>query len=90
MTDQTLAKRISAEELRERIINGSIVNTVFWLAWPIIVANLVNMSYNIIDAFWLSKLGREAFGAPTVCWPLIMLFYPVGMGYAMAGIALIS
>ncbi len=90
MPNQTLARRIGVEELRERIVNGSIINTMFWLAWPIIVANLVNMSYNLIDAFWLGKLGKEAFGAPTVCWPLIMLFYSVGMGYAMAGIALTS
>ena len=71
-------------------MNGPIVGTMVWLAWPVIVANLVNMSYNLIDAFWLGKLGKVAFGAPTVCWPLIMLFYSVGMGYAMAGIALIS
>ncbi|RLG70961.1 MAG: MATE family efflux transporter [Thermoprotei archaeon] len=82
--------RASVDIIRSKIVNGPIVGTMVWLAWPVIVANLVNMSYNLIDAFWLGKLGKIAFGAPTVCWPLIMLFYSIGMGYAMAGIALIS
>lgn len=77
-------------KLRNRILTGSILRTLFWLAWPIMVANLVNTSYNIVDAYWLGKLGRQAFGAPTVSFPLIMLFYSLGMGFAMAGISLIA
>ncbi len=77
-------------KLRSRILTGSILRTLFWLAWPIIIANLVNTSYNIVDAYWLGKLGRQAFGAPTVSFPLIMLFYSLGMGFAMAGISLIA
>ena len=79
-----------ASALRTKILNGPVVKTIFWLAWPIVLANLVNISYNLVDAFWLGKLGREAFGAPTVSWPLIMLFYSLGMGYATAGISIIS
>ncbi len=79
-----------ANALRTKILNGPVVKTIFWLAWPIILANLVNISYNLVDAYWLGKLGREAFGAPTVSWPLIMLFYSLGMGYATAGISIIS
>jgi len=82
--------KASAEAFREQILHGPIIRTLLWLAWPLIVANIVNISYNLIDAFWLGKLGKEAFGAPTVCWPMIMLFYSIGMGYTAAGIALIS
>lgn len=76
--------------LRKKILEGHIVKTMLWLAWPIIMANLVNMSYNLIDAYWLGKLGKEAFGAPTVSWPLIMFFYSIGFGFSRAGISLIS
>jgi len=78
------------EKIRGRILEGRILKTILWLAYPIIIANLVNMSYNLIDAYWLGKLGKQAFGAPTVSWPLIMLFYSLGMGYSRAGISLIS
>ncbi len=83
-------KSSDLEKIRGRILEGHIFKTIFWLAYPIIIANLVNMSYNLIDAYWLGKIGKQVFGAPTVSWPLIMLFYSLGMGYAMAGISLIS
>lgn len=76
--------------LREKILSGHIVRTMFWLAWPVILANFVEISYNLVDAFWLGKLGKESFGAPTVSWPLIMLFYSIGFGFSSAGVALIS
>lgn len=79
-----------ASEFRERILQGPIVRTLLWLAWPVIVANLVQISYNLVDAFWLGKLGRQAFGAPTVSWPLISLFYSIGMGFASAGMTIVS
>ena len=75
---------------RDRILNGPILKTMTWLAWPIVIANLVNISYNLIDTFWLGKLGKESLSAPVVCWPLIMLFYSIGMGFSSAGISLIS
>ncbi len=77
-------------ETRNRILNEPIMKTILWLGWPIILGNLVNISYNLADAYWLGKLGRQAFGAPTVVWPLISFFYSLGFGYAMAGISLIS
>jgi len=79
-----------ADKYRERILYGSIVRTILWLAWPIIVSNAVQMTYNLVDAIWLGRLGREAFGAPTVSWPIIMLFNAIGIGFAQAGMALVS
>ncbi len=75
---------------RERIIGGSIIRTTLWLAWPIILGNIINISYNLVDTFWLGKLGKASLAAPTVSWPLIMFFYSIGMGFSFAGITLIS
>jgi len=75
---------------RDRILRGGVLSTTLWLAWPIILANLVNISYNLVDAFWLGKLGASAFSAPTVSWPLIMFLHSVGMGLSFAGVTLIS
>ena len=80
----------SAEAYRERILYGPVARTLFWLAWPIIVANLVQMTYNLVDALWLGRVSRQAFGAPTVSWPLIMLFNAIGIGLARAGTTLVA
>ena len=81
---------VDAAAYRERILRGAVVKTMFWLAWPMIVANLIQMTYNLVDALWLGRLGRQAFGAPTVSWPLIMLFNAIGMGFAQAGMTLVA
>jgi len=75
---------------RERILSGPVIRTTLWLAWPIIIANIVNISYNLVDTFWLGKLGKEALSAPTVSWPMIMLLYSIGMGLSFAGVTLVS
>jgi len=85
-----MRQETTVKHLREKILGGPIARTMFWLAWPVILANFVDISYNLVDAFWLGKLGRASFGAPTVSWPLIMLFYSIGFGFSSAGVALIS
>ncbi len=83
VSDETLA-------FRDKILYGDPIRTTLWLAWPIIVVNIVNISYNLIDAFWLGKLGATDFSAPTVSWPLIMFFHAVGMGFSFAGVTFVS
>ena len=91
--DLTRCSTLSRGDLlkyRDRILKGSVLRTTIWLAWPMIIANLINISYNLADTFWLGKLGKADLAAPTVSWPLIMLFYSIGMGFSFAGATLIS
>jgi putative MATE family efflux protein len=84
----TPAPRI--EKYRDRILNGAILNTLLWLSWPIIVANLIQASYNFVDALWLGRLSKEDFAAPTAVWPPIFLFQSIGIGVAQAALAITS
>jgi len=49
---------------RVDLTEGNLLKGILTLAWPVIVANLLQTAYNIVDAFWLGKLGKEAFSAP--------------------------
>ena len=66
--------------MRKRIdfSEGSLFKSIMLLAWPVVIANLLQTGYNIIDAFWLGKLGKIAFSAPTIAWPVIF----IGMSFA--------
>ena len=46
--------------------------------------------YNVVDAFWLGKLGKVKFGAPTVSFPIIFVFMSLAFGLSNAGVALVS
>ena len=76
--------------MRDEILNGSIETTLLRLAYPLIFLNLVHIVYNLTDTFWLGKLGRQAVSAPTVSYPFIWTMMSLGMGFAVAGFALIS
>ncbi len=75
---------------RERILRGNITRTLFWLASPVMTSQLVNISYNLVDSVFLGRLGKEEFGAPTLTWPLVFLFFSIVMGFSQAGISIVS
>jgi len=71
--------------LRERI--GF---SIFHLAWPLIVSNSLQTIYNIVDSYFLGKLGPVQFSASTVTWPVIFTFLSLAIGFSNAGIAIVS
>ncbi|WP_456423804.1 MATE family efflux transporter [Thermococcus sp.] len=81
---------MSVEKTREEILRGPIERTLFRLAGPLIVSNMVQVLYNLIDTFWLGKLGREELSAPGASWPFIATLMSLGMGFAIAGFAFVT
>jgi putative MATE family efflux protein len=53
-------------------------------------ANLLQTLYNLVDTFFLGKLGKEAVSAPSIAFPLIFFLIIFGTGFATAGTTLIS
>lgn len=75
---------------RELILRGPVIRMAFILAAPFMIQNLVNISYNIVDAVWLNMLGTRFFAAVRGVWPLIFFFNSFGIGLVSAGMAFIS
>jgi len=60
------------------------------VAWPVSVSFLVQTLYNLVDAFWLGKLGKTALVAPTVTMNVVFIGIALAMGLGQAGTTLIS
>jgi putative MATE family efflux protein len=54
------------------------------------VAQLVHVSYNLVDALWLSRLYEGALAVPRQVWPTLMFFYAIAMALSTANLAMIS
>jgi len=67
---------------------GPVRSALIALAIPIMVSNLLQTAYNLVDAIWLGRVGKAAFTAPTVSWPIIHVLISLGTGFAVAGLAL--
>jgi len=45
------------------LVEGSIVNKLFFVAGPIIMTQIFQMAYNLTDMFWLGRLSSDAVAA---------------------------
>jgi MATE family, multidrug efflux pump len=73
-----------------RLLEGSIPRSLFLLAVPIMGANILQVAYQIVDAFWVGRLGADAVAAVSVTMPIMFVLIAAGMGFAIAGTTLIA
>ncbi len=69
---------------------GSVRGKLLLLAWPVMLSHLLQTMYNLADAFWLGKLGRQALTAPTITMHVFFIAFAVAMGLGAAGTTLVS
>ncbi len=79
-----------ADDRRDEILNGPIVKTILILALPVMISSALHTGFNIVDTYWLGKLGAAEVGAPTAAWPVLFTFLSLGMGLSTAGVSLVS
>ena len=71
--------------LPDKLLEGPILKSLLTLAVPIVIANMLQSAYQIIDAFWVGRLGGAAIAAVSISFPVMFLMIALGMGLAMAG-----
>lgn len=60
------------------------------MAWPAIISMLVQAMYNIVDSFFVSRLGEAALAAITYIFPIHMVLISVAVGTGVGINSLIS
>ncbi len=73
-----------------RLLEGPIIRSLFLLAIPIMGANILQIAYQIVDAFWVGRLGASAVASVSISMPLMFVMISSGMGFAIAGSTLIA
>ena len=73
-----------------RLTEGPILKSIILLAIPIVIANLLQSMYQIIDTFWVGRLGKEAVAAVSLSFPIIMLIITFSGGIGLAGAVLVA
>jgi putative MATE family efflux protein len=73
-----------------RLLEGPILRSLLTLAVPIALANVLQAAYQLIDAFWVGRLGGAAVAAVSVSTPVMFLSIGLGAGLAIAGSTLVA
>jgi putative MATE family efflux protein len=75
---------------RSRLLEGPIFRSLLALAVPIVAANILQSAYQIIDAFWVGRLGGAAVAAVSISFPVMFLMFAIGAGLSISGSTLIA
>jgi len=67
-----------------------ILKSIIFLAIPIFFGNLLQAAYNLIDTFWVGRLGVEAVAAVSLTFPIIFLIITFSGGIGLGGAVLVA
>lgn len=63
---------------------------MFTIALPVVVNSLIETLYNLVDAFFLGKLGTAEISAPSISFSIMLFLIVFGTGISGAGTTLIA
>lgn len=75
---------------KNKFTEGKILSSLLSLALPIIFANILQSAYQLIDTFWLGRLGADAVAAVSLSFPLLFLVLSLGAGLTLAGTVMVA
>lgn len=90
MPKAEISKGKIPQQKRNKFTEGSILRSLVSLAFPIIMANILQTTYQLIDTFWLGRLGANAVAAVSISFPILFLVLSLGGGLTLAGTVLVS
>lgn len=73
--------------------NGTITHNILQTAFPMLVAQVLNLLYSIVDRIYIGRIpgaGTEALGAVGLCFPMILLVTGFTNMFGMGGAPLFS
>jgi putative MATE family efflux protein len=82
--------KVSKKTKKVNVFEVPITKGLLTLAWPIILANLLQTIYNITDAYFLGKLGPKEFSVPTIVFPIVFVFISLAAGFSHAGSSMVA
>ncbi|MEB3774345.1 MAG: MATE family efflux transporter [Desulfurococcales archaeon] len=78
------------EELRDRVVHGSLIRAIISLATPIVAARVLGSIQESVDVIFLGRVGANDLAAPTAVQPLFWLFMGINFGITTATMASVS
>lgn len=75
---------------RTSLTEGSIIRALVSISIPIVLSNMLQTAYQIIDTFWVGRLNEEAVAAVSLGFPVTFLLIALGGGLPIAGTVLIA
>ena len=89
-------KKIDPKQMNDRsrqkydLTKGSIPKSIWILAWPMVLGNLLQNLFNIVDMIFVGRLGPDAIGAVAMSGILMSVVWTFLAGVSMGTRAMVS
>lgn len=80
----------SAEKRRQEILEGSLLRIILILAVPVMIDNLMNAVFGLIDTYFVSSIGLNEVAAVTFVGPIYDMVRAIGVGISITGTIMIG
>jgi len=74
----------------KKFFDYSVFRSLISLSIPIIFSNIMQTVYQLIDTFWVGRLGKDAVATISISYPILFLMLSAGIGIAIAGMIYVS
>ncbi len=81
---------IQEPQKKNHLLEGSVMKSIIMISVPVILANTLQTVYQLIDTFWVGRLGASAVAAVSLSMPILFFLISLAMGITMAGSILIA
>lgn len=75
---------------KKELLEMPVLKAIVVLSVPLVLTNILFTLYQIIDAFWVGQLGKEAVAAIALSFPIFFIVNAGVMGLTIAGTILVS
>lgn len=73
------------------LTKGNLFNNMIRFFLPLLITNLLNSIYNIIDGIWIGRLvGDNGLASTTNCWPIMLVANSILVGVTVTTSVLVS
>lgn len=77
-------------ERMKQLTEGPILPSLIALSVPVVLANVLQTGFQLVDTFWVGRLGANAVAAVSVSFPLVFLLLSLGGGLAIAAATFVA
>lgn len=71
------------KEVSENLLSVDINKALFYLALPMAISILANMSFNLVDTYFIGQLGIDQLTAISFSFPVVFVVFNLAIGYGI-------
>jgi len=85
-----MIKRLFKKAHKLNLTEGNTVKTIWILAFPIMIGNILQTAFNVVDMIWVGRLGPEAIASVAMGGAVLLVVITLIIGLSMGTQSLIA